>query len=289
MLTGMNLLLWTSHVTAEHFPILGKLATCGFDGVEVPIFEGDEVHYQGVGRELERAGLKCSTITVCIPGANPISKEASERQKGLERLKWVLDMTAAVGGDVLCGPYYCPLGLFSGLGPSEDERKWGADVLREGAEHARKLNVRIAVEPLCRFETYFLNTAADGAAFVKRVNHPALGLLYDTFHSNIEEKDPAGALAGVGESVIHFHVSENDRGTPGSGHVPWLETFRALRKLKYEGWLTIEAFSRVLPELAAATRVWRDFFPSQEEVYEKGLKLIKTMWADAGKMDGGAK
>src|SRR5947208_502703 len=100
MRIGMNLLLWTSHVTAAHVPIFEKLARCGFDGVEVPIFEGDEAHYKEIGRELQRAGLGCSTITVCIPDANPISADAAQRARGLDRLKWVLDRTAAVGGDV---------------------------------------------------------------------------------------------------------------------------------------------------------------------------------------------
>src|SRR4051812_16892481 len=281
MRIGMNLLLWTSHVTAAHFPILDKLAERGFDGVEVPIFEGDEAHYKNIARELQRTGLGCSTITVCIPDANPISPDAAVRAKALARLKWVLDMTAAVSGDLLSGPYFCPLGLFSGHEPSADEKKWAADVLRAGAEHAATLDVRIAVEFLCRFETYFLNTARDAADLVKRVNHPSLGMLYDTFHANIEEKDPPRSLAAVAKDVIHFHISENDRGTPGSGHVQWRETFKALRAMKYDGWLTIEAFSRVLPELAAATRVWRDFFPSQQDVYEGGLKFIKSMWDEA--------
>jgi D-psicose/D-tagatose/L-ribulose 3-epimerase len=278
MKTGMNLLLWTSHVTPEHFPILEKLAKAGFDGVEVPIFEGDEAHYKKLGAEIRRLGLKCSTITVCVPDASPISKDAAERGKALDRLKYVLDMTAAVGGDVLCGPYYAPLGVFSGQEPSEDEKKRAAEVLRAGAEHAAKLNVRIAVEFLCRFETYFLNTARDAAAFVERVNHPSLGMLYDTFHANIEEKDPPRALAEVGKHVIHFHISENDRGVPGSGHVLWRQTFAALREMNYDGWLTIESFSRLLPEVAAATRVWRDFFRSPEEVYERGIEFIRRRW-----------
>jgi D-psicose/D-tagatose/L-ribulose 3-epimerase len=114
------------------------------------------------------------------------------------------------------------------------------------------------------------------------VNHPSLGILYDTFHANIEEKDPPAALAAAGKHVIHFHISENDRGTPGKGHVQWRETFRELRKMKYDGWLTIEAFSRVLAELAAATRVWRDFFPSPSEVYEEGIKFVRAKWEEAG-------
>jgi D-psicose/D-tagatose/L-ribulose 3-epimerase len=283
MKIGMNLLLWTSHVTPEHAPIFEKLKTTGFDGVEVPLFEGDEAHYKAVGRELQRAGLSCSTITVCSPDASPVSNDDAERQRALDRLKWCLDMTAAVGGDVLCGPYTAPLGVFSGKEPSEDEKKRAADVLRVGAEHAAKLDARIAVEFLCRFETYMLNTARDAAAMVKRVDHPALGMLYDTFHANIEEKNPPSALAAVANETIHFHISENDRGTPGTGHVQWRETFRELRKMNYDGWLTIEAFSRVLPELAAATRVWRDFFPTTDEVYQRGFQFIRKSWDEAGR------
>jgi len=283
MRIGMNMLLWTSHVKTEHFPIFGKLKASGFDGVEVPIFEGDELHYAAVGKELKNQQMTCSTITVCTPDANPISPEKWERDKALERLKYVLDMTAAVGGDVLCGPYYCPLGVFSGQEPSEEEKKRAAEVLHAGADHAAKLNVKIAVEFLCRFETYFLNTAHDAAAFVKRVNHPNLGMLYDTFHANIEEKDPPAALAEIGKHLIHFHISENDRGTPGTGHVQWRETFGELRKMNYDGWLTIEAFSRLLPEVAAATRVWRDFFPSPADVYENGVKFVRRMWDEAAR------
>ena len=274
----MNLLLWTSHVTPEHARIFDQLKRCGFDGVEVPIFEGDEAHYRALGQALRDAGLACSTITVCQPDANPISADAAERARALDRLKYVLDMSAAVEADVLCGPYYCPLGVFSGQGPTEEEKRRATDVLRAGAEHAASLKLRIAVEFLCRFETYFLNTAADALDFVQRINHPALGMLYDTFHANIEENDPVAALASTGPRLIHFHVSENNRGVPGSGHVPWRETFWTLRKMNYDGWLTIEAFGRLLPEVAAATRVWRDFFKSPDEVCEHGAKFIRTMW-----------
>jgi D-psicose/D-tagatose/L-ribulose 3-epimerase len=277
----MNLLLWTSHVTAEHFAVLDKLKATGFDGVEVPIFEGSVEHYRDVGKAISRAGLATSTITVCNPEANPIASDAAMRAKAVDWLKGVLDRSAACGADVLCGPLYAPLGVFSGQEPTADEKKRAAEFLHAGAEHGAKVKVKIAVEPLCRFETYFLNTARDGVELVKRVNHSHLGLLYDTFHSNIEEKHPAAALAEVGSNLLHVHISENDRGTPGSGHVQWRETFKTLRQMKYDGWLTIEAFSRVLPELAAATRVWRDFFPSQEDVYQNGYKFIRKMWDEA--------
>jgi D-psicose/D-tagatose/L-ribulose 3-epimerase len=153
--------------------------------------------------------------------------------------------------------------------------------MRAAAEHAKSVNVKIACEYLNRFEIYFLTTAHDTAEFVKLVDHPNFRMMFDTFHANIEEKDPVKAYADASKYVIHYHVSENDRGTPGSGHVPWAAHFKALRQSNYDGWLTIESFGRALPELAAATRVWRDFFPSRDEVYTEGIKHIKRMWEGA--------
>jgi D-psicose/D-tagatose/L-ribulose 3-epimerase len=279
----MNLLLWTAHLRSEHLPVLQKIKAAGFDGVEIPIFEGDAAHFQSMAKELDRLGLARTSVTVVDEATNPISPDASVRAKALDRLKWVLDMCAALGSEVIAGPVHSALGKFSGDAPTDDERKRSADILRQAAEHAKKVNVKIAVEYLNRFETYLLTTARDTAAFVRQVNHPNLAMMFDTFHANIEEKDPVAAYREAAPHVIHFHVSENDRGTPGTGHIPWAEHFKALRQANYTGWLTIEAFGRALPELAAATRVWRDFFPSREDVYEKGGAFIRRMWEQAGR------
>jgi D-psicose/D-tagatose/L-ribulose 3-epimerase len=281
MKIGMNLLLWTGHLTKEHIPTVEKIKAAGFDGVEVPIFEGDEKHFSEMKKELDRIGLKCSAVTVVNPDTNPISPDESVRKKALERLKWALNMAGAVGADVLAGPMHSALGVFSGEGPTDDEKKRATEVLRQAAEHAKTVNVRIAIEYLNRFESYFLTTALDAVALVRAVNHPNFAMMYDTFHANIEEKDPAAAYTVASPHVIHYHVSEADRGTPGSGHVPWREHFKALRKSNYDGWLTIEAFGRALPQLAAATRVWRDFFPTREQVYVEGYKFIRRMWDQA--------
>jgi D-psicose/D-tagatose/L-ribulose 3-epimerase len=278
MKTGMNLLLWTTHVTTDFFPTLAKLKKAGFDGVEIPVFEGDANHYKSIRKELDNLGLACTTVTVVNPQANPISPDAALRDAAVERLKWVLEMTAILGGELLAGPYHSPLAVFSGTGPSADEKKWAAAVLRKVAEEAKKLGIMLAIEYLNRFECYFLTTAADAKALVQQVNHPNFRTMYDTFHANIEEKNVAEVIAGFAGSFIHVHISENDRGTPGTGHVPWDETFKALRKTGYDGWLVIEAFGRALPALAAATRVWRDLFPSAEEVYTQGLRFMKEKW-----------
>jgi D-psicose/D-tagatose/L-ribulose 3-epimerase len=277
--TGMNLLLWATHVTAEHFPIIAKLKQAGFDGVEIPIFEGDAAHYKTLRKELDNQGLGCTTVTVATPDANPISPDAGVRRKAVERLKWILEMTAILGGEKLCGPYHSPLAIFSGTGATGEEKKRGADVMRQIADEGQKLKVQLAIEYLNRFECYFITTAADTRAFVKLVDHPNFRMMYDTFHANIEEKNAARTIASIADSFIHVHISESDRGTPGTGMVHWDETFQALRRANYDGWLVIEAFGRALPDLAAATRVWRDLFPSAEEVYTQGLRFIKEKWA----------
>jgi D-psicose/D-tagatose/L-ribulose 3-epimerase len=281
MRTGMNLLLWTTHVAEEHFPLFAKLKAAGFDGVELPLFGGDAAHYKKVRKELDNHGLACTAVTVATPEANPISPDASLRQAGLDRLKWVLEMSAVLGVENLCGPYHSPLGVFSGTGPTGDEKSRAADVFRKAAEFAQQHKVMMAIEYLNRFECYFLTTAADAKALVQKVNHPHFRMMYDTFHANIEEKAIGPTIESIAGLFVHVHVSENDRGTPGTGHVPWDETFRAIRKTGYDGWMVIESFGRALPDLAAATKVWRDLFPSAEEVYMKGLRLIKEKWQAA--------
>jgi D-psicose/D-tagatose/L-ribulose 3-epimerase len=215
------------------------------------------------------------------PEANPISHEPALRKAAVERFKRLIEWTAILKGEIMAGPFHSPLGVFSGTAPTDEEKKRATDVLRQAAEEAKKAGVMLAVEYLNRFECYFLTTAADARALVKRVDHSNFRMMYDTFHANIEEKNVGEAIASIADSCVHVHISENDRGTPGTGHVHWDETFRALRKVGYDNWLTIEAFGRALPALAAATRVWRDLFPNAEEVYTQGLRFIKEKWAAA--------
>jgi D-psicose/D-tagatose/L-ribulose 3-epimerase len=279
MKTGINLLLWTPFVTEEHFGILEQLKAAGYDGAEIPLFGGDVDHYQKVGKALKDNGLDCTTCTV-MPDEehNPISADPKHRQGGVDYLKWVIDCSEAMNAEVVCGPFYQPLGTFTGVPPTAEERQRGAEVHQQVAGHAEKAGVQLAVECLNRFECYFLNTMDDGAAYAKQVGHPNFGVMYDSFHANVEEKDPIGCITKNLDMIRHVHVSENDRGTPGKGHVPFDKIFKALRAGGYDQWLTIEAFGRSLPELAATTCVWRDLSGSPEECFGEGLKMIKATW-----------
>ena len=279
---GFNLLLWTSHVTTEHEPILRALKDCGYDGVEIPMFEGDPEHYARLGDLLDRIGLGRSVVSVLGAGFNPLSDDKAEQAAALDRARWSIDNCAALGATILAGPMHSELGWFSGEPATAAERGRAIAFHRAAGDHAAAKGVTFALEALNRFECYFLNTMKQLADYVTEVGHPQVMAMYDTFHANIEEKDPVGAIATIRPHMVHVHISENDRGTPGKGHVPWQATYDVLRASGYDGWLTIEAFGRAMPALAAATRVWRDFAPSPDEVYLLGLRNMKEGWAKAG-------
>jgi D-psicose/D-tagatose/L-ribulose 3-epimerase len=275
---GMNLLLWTDKVTDEHYPLLERLKKMGYDGVEIPIFDPDEKKYTAMGRRLDDIGLQRTAVTVRGGDDNPISADPAVRAKGVAATKAVLDACRAAGMTHLCGPYHSALGVFSGRGPTADEWKWGVDSMREVAEHAGTCGVMLAVEYLNRFETYLLTSVADTVRFIHDVGHPNCRMMYDTFHANIEEKNIPAAIQACKAETVHVHISENDRGTPGEGHVSWDETFDTLKATKYDGWMVVEAFGLALPALAAATKIWRRMYQDEEQLARDGLAFMKREW-----------
>ncbi len=275
---GMNLLLWTAGVTEEHFPLLTSLKEWGYDGVELPMFDFDVNQYRKIGAELKKVGLESTAVTVCPADQNPISPDAAVRAAGLARLKQAIDCCAAAGATQLCGPIHSALGEFSGKGRTEDEWNRAKEILSQAGDYAKQNNVTLVVEYLNRFECYFLNCAADAAQFCREVGHSHVKTMYDSFHANIEEKSITQAVKACADQLVHVHISENDRSTPGDGGINWDETFRALKNINYDGWLMIEAFGLALPELAAATRIWRRMFPSEEYLAKNGLKFMKSSW-----------
>jgi D-psicose/D-tagatose/L-ribulose 3-epimerase len=272
---GMNLLLWTTKVTDTHAHLLDDLKRMGYDGVEIPVFEGTPQDYKALGQLLRDEGLGATAVTVMTAETNPISSDAKIRQAGRDRFRWALDRCSESGAEVLCGPLHSALGVFSGSAPSLDERKRGIEFFRGLAPHAHAAKVQLAIEYLNRFENYFLTTASDTLAFVDAVDQPECGLMWDTFHAHIEEKSVA-PLESLARRLVHVHLSENDRGTLGTGQVQWAATFAALQKIQYDRWLVVEAFGRALPDLAAATRVWRDLFDNPMTLCADSLKFMRA-------------
>ncbi|MCA9108676.1 MAG: sugar phosphate isomerase/epimerase [Planctomycetaceae bacterium] len=275
---GLNLLLWTSDVNDSLFPLIDQIKGWGYDGVELPVFDMNLTNFQAVGKRLQEVGLGSTAVTVCTPDENPISPDAAIRQAGIDRLKKAVDMCQAAGATHLCGPIHSALGEFSGEGATPDEWKWGQESLAKAADYAKQADVTLTVEYLNRFECYFLNCAEDCARFCREVGHSHLKMMYDTFHANIEEKCISTAVKTCADQLVHVHISENDRSTPGEGAVNWDASFAALKEANYDGWMVIEAFGLALPDLAAATKIWRRMFSTEEYLATEGLKFMKSRW-----------
>ena len=272
---GMNLLLWTGEINEQTIPVMEMIKKAGYDGVEVPMFNYD-LDYAAWGRRLDGLGLQRTAVTIRTGQDNPISPDAKVRAAGVDANRRAVDCCQTLGATHLVGPFHSALGEFSGCGPTADEWKWGVESMRSVAQHAGSAKVILGVECLNRFETYLINTHADAARFAKEVNHSDCRIMYDTFHANIEEKDVAAAIRAGGDMIAHVHISENDRSTPGKGAIRWAETFDALAAIHYDGWLTVEAFGLALPEIAAATKIWRRMYQSEEQLTLDALKFMRA-------------
>ena len=283
MKLGMNMLLWSTDVTGPEFgPVFEMLRDAGYQGVEVPIFgEPDYAALEQLGGRLSALGLEPLGVTARSEATSPISADPAVRAAGLAATKAAVDGCAALGATTLCGPIEAPLGVFTGAAPTDEERARSAESLRAAAEYAATKDVTLIVEYLNRFEMYLVNCADDAAALVRTVDHPSCRLMYDTFHAHIEEKDPRAAIRECADVLVHFHASENDRGTPGAGQVAWDATLGALHEIGYDDWVVIEAFGDALPELAGATKIWRRMFTSEEQLARDGAVFLRERWAAA--------
>lgn len=282
MKLGINLLCLTDFVEDDHLPRVEQLKSLGYDGVEVPVLKGEFAHYERLRKKLDEIGIDRSTTSIVpSPDISPVSSDPEVRARGRAHLDWALDCAIALGAESMGGPFHAPIGWFTGAGPTEDELTYGAEAHRALAERAAANGIYLSLEPLNRFETYFLNTAEQSRAYVDRVGHPAFKIMYDTFHANIEERDPPAAIAQIGKDIGVFHVSENDRGIPGRGQINFAAMFGALKRTGYDGWLTLEAFGAGLPAIAAATRVWRPLFPDFDTLFAESARFIRETWATA--------
>ncbi len=276
---GVNTFIWTANFSRSNLGLLPLVKQHGFDGVEVSLFRPAEFEAAAIRRGLEENGLECTVCSVLIEGLSVISGEAAVRARTLGHLKDAVKAAAEAGAHLIAGPLYSPVGYLPGRRRTPDEWKWAVECYQALGPTLAAHQVTLAIEPLNRFETYFLNTAADVTALCGQVNHPNVGVLLDTFHANIEEKDIAAAYRTTGAHLKHVHACENDRGTPGSGHVEWPAVFAALREIGYDGWLTIESFGFALGEISAAASIWRDLARTPEEIAFEGVKFLRAHMA----------
>ena len=273
---GFNVLAWSAEISPKLFPILDRLKAIGYDGAEFFIGDTDAASCQMVGDYCKKIGLEVTAVTVMGAAENPISPDPLVRQKAKEKLCWVIDRAADLGAQVLCGPFHSAFATFASRAPLSEEYEWSAEVLRDAGTYAQGVGVLLTPEALNRFECYLANTMGQLDHLLALINHPNVQGMFDTHHANMEEKKLGLAIEQIGARLRHVHISENDRGTPGAGHVDFDETFATLKKVGYSGWLTIEGFSRNDPDFANAIGVWREF-SDPWEMAEQGYLLIKEM------------
>lgn len=273
---GFNVLVWSANISDELKPIVEKLKTIGYDGVEFLLGSPDIAAYKSLGDYTSNIGLEVTTVFVVGKEENPVSESAATRAKALDRIKWAIDRAYDLNSTILCGPFHSAHAIFAKRAPEDSEYEWSGEVLRSAGDYAAQAGITLALEALNRFECYLCNTMEQLTRLLKTANHPNVKAMFDTHHANIEEKNFNNAISTVAPFLAHVHISENDRGTPGDGHVDFDEAFANLAKINYEGWLTIEAFSRNDPDFANAIGVWREY-SKPWDIAEKGLKFIKQM------------
>jgi D-psicose/D-tagatose/L-ribulose 3-epimerase len=272
MKLGVNTLIWTARFEAEHLKLFPEIKANGFDGVEVARFDFDDFPAAEIRRAAADEGLE---LMMCTAMTGELSLAGPEPEKAKDFLKRACDALHSIGGTNLVGPFCAPVGYLPGRRRTAMEWSQVVDCLREITPHFEAAGVKMAVEPLNRFETYFLNTTADGLELVEQVGSDNVGILFDSFHANIEEKQIGPAVASLGKHLFHVHTCENDRGAPGSGHVDWVGLFAGMAEAKYDGWCVIESFGFNIKEISAAACIWRDLAPTPADIAWEGAKFLR--------------
>jgi D-psicose/D-tagatose/L-ribulose 3-epimerase len=272
---GVNTFIWSAGFGAAEIELLPVIREKGFDGVEIPLFGADKIHPSIVRSAMEANQLECNFCSVFPAPFSLISDRAEVRQQTVTHFSDCIKAAAEAGSKLIAGPLYSPVGQLPGRRRTSDEWKWAIEGYQQIGDLLSSYGVTIAIEPLNRFETYFLNTTADAVRLCEEINHPRVGILFDTFHANIEEKDTAAALRSTGKYLRHFHACENDRGIPGSGHVEWASTLGALKAMGYDQWVTIESFGFSIPEISGAAAIWRDLASSPEAIAWDGVRFLR--------------
>jgi D-psicose/D-tagatose/L-ribulose 3-epimerase len=280
MQIGVNGWVWSSPVNTDEFAKLApRVATMGFDLFEFGIESTNDLDYARAGAIAREHKLGVSVCAAMGPDRDLIHPDEGIRTNGMNYVRHCIEAAQTVGAANVVGPLYSAVGRT--WQSTEDERKRDTDLLvkqlKELSAHAATHGVTLCVEPLNRFETSFLNLAQQAIDVVDRVDHPSCGILLDTFHMNIEERSVGEAIKAAGKRLKHFHGCENDRGAPGSGHVPWNEVRDALKAIKYDGPVVIESFTSKVKTIARAAAIWRSFSPTQDALAEDGLRFLRGL------------
>ncbi|MEO7413292.1 MAG: sugar phosphate isomerase/epimerase [Opitutaceae bacterium] len=276
---GINTFLFTSPFTNKSTKLFGQFKKWGFDSVELAIEDPSHIDPPHVKRELERHLLECGSVCACMGPDRDLRGTPKQQQTALAYLSALLDQMVLLDCPSLIGPVYSSVGRADAVPRKEYLKQWKTVVkhLKHLAKYAEARGRIIALEPLNRFETDFINTCDQGLAMIDDVGSPALRLHLDTFHMNIEEKDLGAAIIKAGAQLAHFHACGSDRGTPGGDHTDWNGIAAALKSIGYDGAVVIESFTSDVKVIARAAAIWRQIEPSQEDIAAKGVRFLQRV------------
>lgn len=271
---GVHAGLWMARWTDDIAPILRTVADLGFDGVEISLLGMTDDKAAALARLIRDHGLSVTCSDGLSRAADITSEDPDVRAAGLAHLRWAIRTVAALGGAGLAGVVYAPWGVFDHARKTR-RRALSAEMLAQVDGDLRDHGVRLGIEAINRFETDLVNTAQEAVTLAQATGSPHIGVLLDSFHLNIEEKDIIAAIALAGDRLFHFHVSDNDRGVPGSGHVPWDGVREGLRAAAYDGWIVAEMFVKAGTPAGADLNIWRDIEPDATSAAAAALAFMR--------------
>ncbi|HUQ64571.1 MAG TPA: sugar phosphate isomerase/epimerase family protein [Flavitalea sp.] len=277
MIYGLNTFLFQSPFTNDSFHLIQQFKSWGFDSIEIAIEDPAHVDPASLKKVLDDNGMICGSVCAALGPGRDLRGTREEQNTSLDYMKALLDMMPVFGSPVLVGPLYSAVGRAEPRDDDEYKRQWDLVVkhLQTLSLFAGERNIRLAIEPLNRYETDFLNTCSQAMKLVNDIDHAAAGILLDTYHMNIEEKNSASAIRAAASRLYHFHACGCDRGAPGNDHINWPEISSALKEINYNSGVVIESFTTDVKVIAKAASIWRDFEPSKEDIAVKGLRFLK--------------
>jgi D-psicose/D-tagatose/L-ribulose 3-epimerase len=275
---GIHQMLFMENVTESDLAILDKAKELEFDGIEFVLFEPDSFPIAAVRQHAKAIGLEINTAIGLSAEHNLISPDPATRKRGVEFMKRLVNMTQQLDAENLTGVNYAGWGYLTGRMRTQQEWDWGVESFRDVCKFARaNTDVKLCTEVVNRFESHFINIAADAVRFLDEVNEPNARIHLDTFHMIREEDNFAEAVRVCGKKLGYVHACESQRGIPGTGLVPWEEFFGALHSVGYDGWVTIESFTTELENVAKLCCIWRKLADSPEQLATQGLAFVKDV------------
>jgi D-psicose/D-tagatose/L-ribulose 3-epimerase len=276
---GINTYLFSSPFTNESVSFFPLFKSWGFDFVEIAVEEPSNIDPIYIRTELDKSGLICKSVCAATGPGRDLRGNRKEQVTSAEYVRALIDIAPVLGSNLVAGPIYSSVGRAEWLPADEKRKQWNTVVehLKALSGYAAESKVRLAIEPLNRYETDFINTCGQALKMIEDVGSDALYVHLDAFHMNLEEKDPALAITRAGDKLALLHASGSDRGTPGGDQINWDRIFGALDQINYKGDIVIESFTPDVKIIAKAASIWREIEPSKEIIAKQGLAFLRSL------------